>query len=224
MEQAQMPRYFSPHDICFRVTAPRTSKRWGEIGKRVAVLDSGRYSLVFADKTHQAFGPTSVEEVVMPSALPAPRAGSGRMAWRGRGRSSAGCGELQHGSIPPVLRASRGPRLMAVRYGHELQRPAGDAAVAPVAERPPDPDVANDETSDDDRPLTAEEQYERTLENLALAFSEFLYWALQTRRTTSPAAARMLSNIARQLSDYERDLRSDGDGADSSEEEFNNYS
>ena len=220
MEQAQMPRYFSPHDICFRVTAPRTSKRWGEIGKRVAVLDSGRYSLVFADKTRRAFGPTSVKEVAMPSAPPAPRA----MARRGGGRRGAGRGESPRGSRPPVLLASRGPRLMAVRYGHELRRPAGDAAVAPVAERPPDPDVANDETSDDDRPLTAEEQYERTLENLALAFSEFLYWALQTRRTTSPAAARTLGNIARQLSDYERDLRSDGDGADSSEEEFNNYS
>jgi len=136
MQQSQMPQYFSPHDICFWVTAPWTSKRWGEIGKRVAVLDSGRYSLVFADKTRQAFGPTSVEEVAMPSAPLAPRAGSRRVAWQGRGRGKAGHGELRRGSIPPVLRASRGPPLMAVRYGHELQRPARNVAVAPVAERP----------------------------------------------------------------------------------------
>jgi len=203
MEQAQMPWYFSLHDICFRVTAPRTSKHWGEIGKRVTVLDSGQYSLVFADKTRQAFGLTSVKEVAMPSAPPAPRAGSGQFAWRGRGHGEAGRGEAWRGSIPPVLCASRGPRLMAVRYGHELQRPAGNAVMAPVAERPQEPEVASDETSDEDRPLTAKEQYEWTLESLALAFSEFLYWALQTRQTNSPAAARMLSNIACQLSDYE---------------------
>ncbi len=111
---------------------------------------------------------------------------------------------------------------MAVRYGHELPCLAGNAAMPPVAERPQDPEVASDETSDEDCPLTAEEQYERTLENLALAFSEFLYLALQTHRTNSPAAARMLSNIARQLSDYEQEQRSDVDGADSSEEEFDN--
>jgi len=205
MEQAQMPRYFSLHDICFRVTAPRTSKQWGEIGKRVAVLDSRRYSLVFADKTRQAFGLTSVEEVVMPSAPPAPQAGSGPMAWQGRGCSSAGRGESRHGSRPPVLRASWGPPLMAVRYGHDLQHPARDAVMAPVADRPQDPEVATEETSDNDCPLTAEEQYERTLENLALAFSEFLYWVLQTHRTNSPAVARTLSNISRQLSNYEWD-------------------
>ncbi len=79
MQQLQMPQYFSLHDICFQVTAPQKSKQWGEIGKRVAVLDSGWFLLVFADKTCQAFGSMSVEAVVMPSAPPVLHAGSGQV-------------------------------------------------------------------------------------------------------------------------------------------------
>jgi len=69
----------------------------------VAVLDSGQYSLVFADKTHQAFGLTSVEAVVMPFSPPAPCAGSGWVACPERG-----CGEAGHGTVLPVLHAVRG--------------------------------------------------------------------------------------------------------------------
>jgi len=40
--------------------------------------------------------------------------------------------------------------------------------------------MAEEEMSKDDHPLTKDEQYDQALENIALAFSEFLYWALQT--------------------------------------------
>jgi len=77
--------------------------------------------------------------------------------------------------------------------------------MAPVMERPQEPKMAEEETSEDDCPLTAKEQYDLALENIALAFSEFLYWALQTHRTHNPVAVRTLSNISCQLSDYEQD-------------------
>jgi len=77
--------------------------------------------------------------------------------------------------------------------------------MAPVKERPQEPRMAEEDTSKDDRPLTDEEHYELALENVALAFSEFLYWALQTCQMCNSAAARTLSNISQQLSDYEQE-------------------
>jgi len=50
----------------------------------------------------------------------------------------------------------------------------------PVSERPQEPMMAEEETGKDDLPLTEEEQYDHALENVALAFTEFLYVALQT--------------------------------------------
>jgi len=175
MQQLQMPQYFLPHDICFQVTAPQKSKQWGEIGKRVAVLDSGWFLLVFVDKTCQAFGSTSVEALAMPSTPPAPRAGSGQVAHPGRGRGKAGCGLML-----PVLHVVRGPPLMAARYGLVQPHPPRNVFMVPVKERPQEPRMAEEDTSKDDCPLMDEEHYELALENVALAFSEFLYWALQT--------------------------------------------
>jgi len=65
-----MPRYFLPWNRCFQVISHR-SKRWKEIGKQVEVLNSGKYSPVFADGVQQAYVPESVEQVVMPMAAPA---------------------------------------------------------------------------------------------------------------------------------------------------------
>jgi len=74
----------------------------------------------------------------------------------------------------------RGPPLMAARYGPVRPHPPRNAVVAPVEERPQEPRMAEEDTSNDDHPLTDKEHYELALENVALAFSEFLYWALQT--------------------------------------------
>jgi len=98
--------------------------------------------------------------------------------------------------------------------------PPGNVVMVPVKERPQEPRMVEEETSKDDHPLTDKEQYDLALENVALAFSEFPYWALQTHQMHNPAAARMLNNISHQLSDYEQDQQSNHDGADSSEEEF----
>ncbi len=136
----------------------------------------------------------------MPSTPPAPRAGSGWVACCERGHGEAG-----HGTMLPVLWGVRGLPLMAARYGPELPRLPGNAVMVPVEERPQEPKMAEEETSEDDCPLTAKEQYDLALENVALSFSEFLYWALQTHRTHNPAATRMLNNISHQLSDYEQD-------------------
>jgi len=56
----------------------------------VAMLDSGWYLLVFADKVYQAFGPTSVEQVAMPSMTPALHARSRWVAPPGRAHVKAG--------------------------------------------------------------------------------------------------------------------------------------
>ncbi len=151
----------------------------------------------------------------MPSAPPAPRAGSGQVAHPERGHGEAG-----RGTMLPVLRGVRGRPLMAARYGLVRPHPPRKAVMAPVEERPQELRMAEGEMSKDNRPLTDEEQYDLALENVALAFSEFLYWALQTHQMRNPAVARMLNNISHQLSDYEQDQQSNPDGADSSEEEF----
>jgi len=108
----------------------------------------------------------------MPSAPPALHAGSGWVACHERG-----CGEVGHGAMPPVLHGMRGRPLMAVRYGHELLCLPGNAVMAPV-ERPQEPGMAEEETCEDNCSLTAEEQYDLALENVARAFFEFFVLGL----------------------------------------------
>ena len=188
-----MPRYFLPHDLCFRVTAPPHSKRWGEIGKRVAVLESGRYSLVFADKVRRAFDPTRLSFVAMPSAPPAPRASTRRSTQRGRSGRGAQVSDR------PVRRpAADNPVAGVARLVSPRSR---NPAVAPPASGVPDPETAEDDTSDDDRPLTSEEQYQHSLRDVALAFSDFLYWAMLTERGRSPVVMDTITRISRLMSE-----------------------
>jgi len=93
----------------------------------------------------------------------------------------------------------------------------------PVGERPQEPMMAEEEMSKDNHPLTEDEQYDQALENVALAFSKFLYcWALQTGQMRTCGVARVLHNISHQLNEHVREQRHNQDGANSSEEEFYN--
>ena len=207
LEQAQMPRYFSPHDVCFRVTSPPKSKRLGEIGRQVAVLESGRYSIVFADKVRRAFGPTSLESVAMPSAPPAPRA----EIRRGTRRNGA-CADARPCVRPIGGRGAEHRSPSAPRVSRAQSGPRSPGFVA-VSEERRAPRMAEMETSEDERPLTDEEEYERALENVAVAFSEFLYRALRTGRGQGRGVVRALSSISQQLAER-------GESSDSDPEQF----
>ena len=140
----------------------------------MAVLESGHYLLVFADKVHQAFDPTRLDFVAMPSAPPAPRAVTGWSTRQGRsgGRAQVSgrpMGGPEAENPVPVVARLVSPRLC-------LRNPA----VAPHAEEVPDPEMAEEDTSSDDCPLTSKEQYQHALRDVALAFSDFLYWVMQT--------------------------------------------
>jgi len=58
------------------------------------------------------------------------------------------------------------------------------------------PVAAEEETDKEDCPLTAEEQYDCALGNVALAFSEFLYWAMQMGRSRTRGATQTLMDIS----------------------------
>jgi len=94
-------------------------------------------------------------------------------------------------------------------------------AVAPPVSEVPDPEIAEDDTSDDDRPLTSKEQYQRALRDVALAFSDFLYWAMLTERGCSPIVMDTMTRISRLLSESgEEEESSDSNlGNQSGEEE-----
>ncbi len=190
-----MPCYFLPHDLCFCVTVPPHSTWWGEIGKRVAVLESGRFSLVFADKVCRAFYPTWLDFVTMPSAPPAPRA-STRQSTR-QGRSGGGAQVRDH----PVGRPAADDPVPVVAWLVSPRSCPRNPAVAPLAEEVPDPEIAEDDTSNDNHPLTNEEQYQRALREVALAFSDFLYWAMLTEWGRSLVVVNTITRISQLLSE-----------------------
>jgi len=74
-------------------------------------------------------------------------------------------------------------------------------AVATHVKEVLDLEMAEEDASSDDRPLTSEEQYQCTLREVALAFLDFLYWAMQTEWGRTAVVVNTLTRISRLLSE-----------------------
>jgi len=178
-KQSQMPRYFEPRDVCFQVTLPQ-SKHWTEIGRRVAILDSGKYSLVFADGVRQAFEPQSVVQVMMPTAPLAPRPVAPRIAQTMPDR-------IVDGQV-----RGTGRRRVSRRGGVAN----ADAEAAPVGV--PDSDGEINEVR---VPGDEEDQYDHALERVAVAFTDFLSVARHVGMVRRRGTLRTLRNLSQQMED-----------------------
>jgi len=119
----------------------------------MAILDSGKYSLVFVDSVRQAFVLQSMARVAMPAAPPVPCLVTLRRAQ----------------TIPEHIGVER----VKVTGGwHGSQRDVAvdaNAEAAPVGVPDSDGEVNKVRVPGDD-----EDQYDRALEHMALAFMDFL--------------------------------------------------
>jgi len=187
------------------------------------MLNSSRYLLVFADKVRRAFGLMSLKQVAMPSVPPMPCTLPGQDTHAGQAEVNDGPG------VWPVEECIEEDPARAT--SRASVRPAGgDGAVGPslatmrrsgvpVRTRNPSRNtgmgedraaaLAENEDSNEDQLLTPEEQYDCALECVALAFSEFLYWAMITGWSRSHGAMRTLTNISWFLSDQDETSNSD---------------
>ncbi len=126
----------------------------------------------------------------MPSAPPAPHAVTGQSTHQGRSGGGA-----QVSGCPVGGPEAENPVPVVVRLVSPQSCPR-NPAVATHAEEVPDPEIAEEDTSSDDHPLTSEEQYQCALRDVALAFSDFLYWAMQTERGHMAVVVNTLTRIS----------------------------
>jgi len=178
-KQSQMPRYFEPRDVCFQVTLP-LSQCWTKIGKHMAILDSGKYSLVFADGVRRAFVPQSVAQVAMPTVPPAPHLVT---PWRAQ-------------TIPKRIVDGR---VKVTGRWHGSQQDVmvdADAEAAPVGVPESDGEVNEVRVPGDD-----EDQYDHVLEHVALAFTDFLSVAQRVGMVHRHGTICALHNLSQQIDD-----------------------